>query len=86
MLTLVDCIDYSDLTTDEIEVIAAHEHVPFACAVQMACCLAQSEEGARRLCCLLKDAVCDAKACGRKDDLNLARRALNQFMRTHPGV
>jgi hypothetical protein len=84
MLSLLDCIDYSDLTEDEVEVIAEHEHVPFAGAVQMACCLAQSEEGTRRLCCLLKDAVCDAEACGRKDALALAERALSQFTRAHP--
>ena len=86
MLSLLDCIDYSDLTADEIEVIAVHEHVPFACALQMACCLAQSEEGTRRLRCLLKDAVCDARTCGNTDELKLARRALNQFVRAHPGI
>lgn len=84
MLSLHDCLDYSDLTEEEIEVIAVHEHLPFACAVQMACCLAQSKEGTRQLRCLLKDAVCNAKTCGRKEALALARRALNQFARAHP--
>ena len=84
MLSLRDCIDYCDLTEDEIEVIACHEHLPFAGAVQMACCLAQSKEGNEQLSCILRDAVCNARSCGRKDALELARRALRQFSRAHP--
>lgn len=85
MLSLLDCLDYSDLTEDEIEVIAAHEHLPFASALQLACCLAQSKEGTRQLRCLLKDAVCDARTCGKKEALDLARHALSQFTHAHPG-
>ena len=84
MLSLRDCIDYCDLTEDEIEVIAAHEHLPFAGAVEMACCLTQSDEGNQQLTCMLRDAVCDAQACGKKEALDLARRALRAFTRAHP--
>jgi hypothetical protein len=85
MISLRDCIDYSDLTDDEIAVIAAHEHLPFVSAVQMACCLAQSKVGTHQLRCLLKDAVCNAEACGKTEDMELARRALRQFAHDHPG-
>jgi hypothetical protein len=51
----------------------------------LACCLAQSEEGAQVLRCILTNAVCDAKTCGKKDTLQLARRALHQFRANHPG-
>ncbi len=85
MISIRDCIDYSDLTDDEIEVVAEHEHLPFGSAAQLACCLAQTKEGEQVLRCLLKDAVCDAKTCGRKGTLQLARRALRQFCLHHPG-
>jgi len=85
MISIRDCIDYSDLTDDEIEVIAEHEHLPFASAAQLACCLAQSKEGSQLLRCILMDAVCDAQACGKRNTLQLARRALRQFCANHPG-
>ena len=84
MISIHDCIDYSDLTEDEIAVIADHEHMPFVTAAQLACCLAQSEDGAQLLRCLLKNAVCDAEACGEKETLTQARRALKQFCANHP--
>jgi hypothetical protein len=84
MISLHECIEFSDLTDDEVAAIADHEHLPYASAAQIACGLAQSEEGTRVLRCLLTDALCDAEACGRKDRLQLARRALNQFCANHP--
>jgi hypothetical protein len=85
MISIRDCIDYSNLTDDEVEVIAEHEHLPFDSAAQLACCLAQSDEGSQVLRCLLKDAVCDARTCGKQQALRLARRALRQFSANHPG-
>jgi hypothetical protein len=84
MISIRDCIDYSDLTDEEVEVIAEHEHLPFATAAQLACCLAQSDEGAQVLRCILTDAVCDAQACGRTETLRQAQRALRQFCANHP--
>lgn len=84
MISIKDCLDYSDLTEDEVSAIAEHEHLPFACAAQMACCLAQSGEGTEVLRCVLKDAVCDAKKCGHAETLKVARRACVQFAANHP--
>lgn len=84
MISMKDCLDYSDLTEDEVAAIAAHEHLPYPCAVELACCLAQSQEGAEVLRCLLKDAVCDAKSCHRAEALKTARRAFRQFAANHP--
>lgn len=84
MISIKDCIDYSDLTEDEVAAIAEHEHLPYASAAQLACCLAQSQEGAELLRCLLKNAVCDASACGHAEALRTARRAERQFAANHP--
>lgn len=84
MISIKDCLDYSDLTEDEVAAIAEHEHLPFATAAQMACCLAQSKDGAEVLRCLLKNAVCDAGSCGHAEALRVARRAYRQFVANHP--
>ncbi len=85
MISIKDCIDYSDLTEDEVAAIAEHEHLPYACAAQLACCLAQSQDGTELLRCLLKNAVCDAEACGHGEALRVAERAEEQFAANHPG-
>lgn len=84
MISMKDCLDYSDLTEEEVGVIAEHEHLPYACVVQMACGLAQSQEGTEVLRCLLKNAVCDAQACGQQESLQVARHALQDFIDHHP--
>lgn len=84
MISIKDCIDYSDLTEDEVATIAEHEHLPYASAAQLACCLAQSQDGAEVLRCLLKDAVCDADNCGHAEVLEMAQRAYAQFIANHP--
>lgn len=81
MISIKDCLDYSDLTEDEVAVIAEHEHLPYASAAQLACCLAQSSDGTEVLRCLLKDCVCDAAAGGGRV---LAQRAYAQFAANHP--
>lgn len=84
MISIKDCLDYSDLTEDEVVAIAEHEHLPFGTAVQLACCLAQSQDGTEVLRCLLKNAVCDARNCGEEEALKLAQRAFKQFNANHP--
>lgn len=84
MLSLKDCLDYCDLTEEEVSVIAWHEHLPYPCAVELACCLVQSQEGTEVLRCLLKNAVCDAERCRRPAQLQTAREALRQFAANHP--
>lgn len=84
MISIKDCLDYCDLTEDEVAVIAEHEHLPYASAVQLACCLAQSDGGSEVLRCLLKNALCDAENCGRIQTLDEAQRAYTQFAANHP--
>jgi len=84
VISIKDCLDYSDLTEDEVAVIAEHEHLPYPSAAQLACGLAQSNEGTEVLRCLLKNAVCDAQSCHQRAALRIARRAYGQFVANHP--
>lgn len=84
MISIKECLDYSDLTEDEVTVIAGLEHVPFATAAELACCLAQSEDGVEVLRHLLKSAINDAGCCGHAEAKKTARRAYRQFVANHP--
>ncbi len=84
MISIKDCLDYSDLTEDEVAAIAEHEHLPYASAAQLACGLAQTDEGTELLRCLLKNAVCDAENCTHAEALRIAQRAYAQFIENHP--
>lgn len=84
MISIQECLDYSDLTEDEVTAIAEHEHLPYGMAAQMACCLAQSKDGTEELRCLLKNAMCDAASCGHVGTLGISLRAYNQFVANHP--
>jgi len=83
MISIKECLDYSDLTEDEVATIAEHEHLPYASAAQLACGLAQSQDGTEVLRCLLKNAVCDAAKCGHAKALKTARDACQQFAANH---
>jgi hypothetical protein len=84
MISLKDCLDYSDLTEEEVAVIAEHEHLPYPYAVELACGLTQTSEGEEVLRCLLGNAVCDARACHHAEALKAARHALKRFAIDHP--
>lgn len=84
MITLKDCLDYSDLTEEEVAVIAAHEHLTYPFAVEMACGMSQSQEGEDLLRCLLKAAVRDARHDHDSAALKAARHALQEFAAAHP--
>lgn len=85
MISLKDCLDYSDLTDEEVAVIAKHEHLPYPYVVELACGLSQSQEGEALLHCLLKAAVRDARHDHDLVTLRTARHALEQFAAAHPG-
>lgn len=83
MLSIQDCLDYCDLTEEEVALLAHHEHLPYPSAVQLACGLVQTDAGTRTMRCILKDCVCEAETCGEGETKAAARRALKQFSKTH---
>jgi hypothetical protein len=83
MLSIQDCLDFCDLTEEEIAMVAHHEHLPYPSAIQLACCLVQTDEGTKAMRCILKDCVCEADTCGGALASAEARRALNHFAHAH---
>ena len=84
MLSIRDCLDYCDLTDDEVSLIAEHEGIPDAAAAQMACGLVQTPEGVLMLTHYMLDLI--ERASERDDErkAQLARRVCERFMSDHP--
>jgi hypothetical protein len=74
MLTLRDCIDFCDLTEDEIDAIAEHEHVPEIIAVEIAQYLAHLPKGPNAIRRFIRDDIRDSEA--RCDRLHAAKLAV----------
>ena len=83
MLSIQDCLDYCDLTDEEVALLAHHEHLPYPTAIQLACGLVQTDEGTQTMCCILKDCVCEAEISGERAAKATARHALKQFAQAH---
>jgi hypothetical protein len=79
MLTYEDCVGMSDLTADEIDAIAEHEHVPAIVAVEMGRYLMTTPKGSLALKRIILDDIQAARDRG--DTLHAAclRLVLRDF-------
>jgi len=64
MLTFDDCIGVSDLTPDEVDAIAEHEHVPSIVALEMGRYLLNGPNGERVLKRIILDDIDAARERG----------------------
>ena len=86
MLTYDDCLALSGLTSDEVEAVAVHEHVPEIVALELGNYLTKTEDGERRLKRILLDDIAEAGAAGDLERVTHLRQVLLHFIRTHPAV
>lgn len=84
MLSIRDCLDYCDLTDDEVALIAEHEGIPDAAAAQVACGLVQTPEGVLLLTQFMLDLIEKADARGDREKAENARSLCARFMSDHP--
>lgn len=84
MLSIRDCLDYCDLTDDEVALLAEHEDVPDAAAAQMACGLVQTPEGVVLLTNFMLDLVERANQRGDAAEAERAKSVCARFMADHP--
>ena len=84
MLTMEDCLDYCDLTEDEVELFAEHEHIPEEVAGPVVCGLVQTEEGVKVICAAMSDLVRDAVSSGHMDKAEHVLQVYAQFRSAHP--
>lgn len=83
MLTWQDCVGLSELTEEEIEAVAEHEHLPHLAALALAEYLVHCPDGCLRVKRMILD---DIEAARRRHDhmhvLKL-RLALHHFVKHH---
>lgn len=71
MLTFEDCLAMTDLTEEEVEAIAEHEHCHEMVAMELGHCLIRTEEGVVRIRHMISDDISMARARG--DSRHVAR-------------
>ncbi|MBL8445616.1 MAG: hypothetical protein JNK52_16365 [Zoogloeaceae bacterium] len=84
MLSIRDCLDYCDLTDDEVELIAEHENIPDAAAAQLVCGLVQTPEGVLMLTQYMQQLIERAASKGDMDKVQRAQKVCARFMQDHP--
>lgn len=84
MLSIRDCLDYCDVTEDEVELVAEHEGILDAAAAQLVCGLVQTPEGIVLLTRYMLDLVDRAEQRGDHDKAQRALAVCARFMADHP--
>jgi hypothetical protein len=84
MLSIRDCLDYCDLTDDEVALIAEHERIPNIAAAHIVCGMVQTVEGLALLGRYLEDLVERATRSGQADKAARARNFHSRLRATHP--
>jgi hypothetical protein len=84
MLTLQDCLGLCDLTADEVDAIAEHEHVPEIVAAGLGHYLVVTPDGHRRIKRIILDDIAAASARGDRLHALKLKLVLKTFCDTHP--
>lgn len=86
MISLEDVIGFCDLTPDEIQVVAEHEHVSQATAAVLGNYLLQSQYGCEKIRDMLMD---EMRTAVQQHDVPHARQlvsTLRHFLSEHPNA
>jgi hypothetical protein len=84
MLTLKDCIALSDLTEEEVDAIAEHEHIPEIIAVELGNYLVHSPDGVPMIRRIIIDDIREAEAREDYEHALKLKLVLRHFIQTHP--
>jgi len=83
MLTYEECLAMSELTQDEVEAIAEHEHTDPIIAMAMGNYLV-THQGESKVKRIILDDIEKAQRKGDKSHEELLQQVLQHFIRTHP--
>ena len=84
MLTLEDCIAFSELTEEEILAIADHEHIPEMVAAEMGNYLVHSPSGEIRVRAIIVDDIKEAEDSGDRTRVIVLKLILKRYLGEHP--
>lgn len=83
MLTLKECLDFCELTEEEIHAISEHEHVPQIIAAGLGSSLIQSRGGIQAIQNYILDNIHYAEAHGETGKAANLQQVLAQFSAAH---
>ena len=83
MLSLDECIDFCELDGDEVEGIAAHEHVPLIVAAELGYQMLQTQDGLIALQAMMRDNIEIARSRGEVDRADHFARIYRHFLSVH---
>jgi len=84
MITIEDCLALSDLTEEEIDAIAEHEHLPAIIAAELGNYLAHLPGGIHHIRSMIRDDIAAAKLRGDQRHALRLGLVLMHFCREHP--
>jgi chromosome condensin MukBEF complex kleisin-like MukF subunit len=84
MLTYEDCLALCDLTEEEIDAVAEHEHLPAIVAAEYANYLCHRPEGEARIQRFIVDDIARAQAHGDRRRALALKLVLKRFLEHHP--
>ncbi len=84
MLTFEDCLGLCELTQDEIDAIAQHEHIPEMAALELGEYLVHTDDGVRMIKRMILDDIADAKRRKDIERVLCLKMTLRHFVDTHP--
>ena len=84
MLCYQDCVELSDLTEEEIEAIAQHEHLPEMAALELGSYLVHTAEGIPMIKRIIVDDIEEARRRGHDQKALQLKLVLKHFVDTHP--
>lgn len=84
MLTFDDCVALSELTEEEVEAIAEHEHLPMIVAAELGNYLIHGPDGALRVERIILDDMVAANRHGDRRHALTLKLVLQHFVERHP--
>jgi len=84
MITIEDCLALSDLTEEEIDAIAEHEHLPAIIAAELGNCLAHLPGGIDHIRSMIRDDIAAARLRGDERHALRLSLVLMHLCREHP--
>ena len=84
MISYQECLDFSDLTDEEVDAIAEHERIPQAAALELGSYLLSRPGGVAAIAGMIRDDLAEARGRGDARRVEHLRHALAHLLHHHP--
>ena len=84
MLTYEDCVGLCELTEEEVEAIAEHEHIPEIVAAELGSYLVHTDNGELKVRRIILEDIESAAKKGNAEHVITLKLVLKHFVDTHP--